>query len=109
MKQLMAGGGVALILSLFGAKITLIATDAQEEAVRLADRYLKREFEDQDLQAEEYALVVAATDDRLLNEQIHLLACTTRFLTHFRGRFINIISTLKSRICKEMPVYAGFQ
>ena len=33
MKQLMAGGGVALILSLFGAKITLIATDAQEEAV----------------------------------------------------------------------------
>ena len=63
------------ILSLFRAKITLIATDAQEEAVRLADRYLKREFEDQDLQAEEYALVVAATDDRLLNEQIHLLAC----------------------------------
>ena len=33
----------------------------------------------------------------------------TRFLTHFRGRFINILSTLKSRICKEMPVYAGFQ
>ena len=32
------------ILSIFGAKITLIATDAQEEAVRLADRYLKREF-----------------------------------------------------------------
>ena len=33
----------------------------------------------------------------------------TRFLTHFRGRFINILSTLKSKICKEMPVYAGFQ
>ena len=32
----------------------------------------------------------------------------TRFLTHFRGRFINILLTLKSKICKEMPVYAGF-
>ena len=27
----------------------------------------------------------------------------------FSAHFINILSTLKSKICKEMPVYAGFQ
>ena len=33
----------------------------------------------------------------------------TRFSACFSVRFINILSTLKSKICKEMPVYAGFQ
>ena len=40
----------------------------------------------------------------------------TRFSACFSARFINILSTLKSKICKEMPVlckempvYAGFQ
>lgn len=61
------------ILSSFGAKITLIARNAADEAVELADRFLERGFEDQDL-AGEFGLVVAATDDRILNERIYKLA-----------------------------------
>ena len=61
------------ILSSFGAKITLIAKNAAEEAVGLADRFLERGFEDSDME-EEYGLVVAATDDRILNERIYKLA-----------------------------------
>ena len=65
------------ILSSFGAEIILIAENAAEEAVGLADRFIERSFEDQDLEGE-IGLVVAATDDRTLNQRIYRLATRRR-------------------------------
>ncbi len=78
-KVLVIGGGEegkkkTEVLSSFGARITLIALDARQEAKELAERYEEREFEDSDIEEDEYTLVVAATDDRKLNEKISILA-----------------------------------
>ena len=78
-KVLVIGGGEegkkkTEVLCSFGASVTLIAKDALQEAIMLAERYEEKEFEDSDIEREEYTLVVAATDDRKLNERISMLA-----------------------------------
>lgn len=62
------------VLRQFGAVITLVSPEAEPEAVRMADRYLGREFRDEDIREADYAMVVAATDDRELNRRISILA-----------------------------------
>ena len=62
------------ILSRFGARITLIARNALPEAVKRCVRYEQRDFDDPDIDGEAYSLIVAATDDRELNERISRLA-----------------------------------
>ena len=61
------------VLYEFGCRITLVAKEASEEAVKKAAKYLNREFEDGDI-TEDYILVVSATDDRELNKHISELA-----------------------------------
>ena len=58
------------VLHAFGASVTLIATDAEEKAVSLSDRFFHREFEDSDIYEQAYVMIVAATDDRELNRRI---------------------------------------
>lgn len=58
------------VLKDFGARVTLVAPEALEEAVREADRYERRGFEDADLDRTEWTLAVAATNDRELNRRI---------------------------------------
>lgn len=65
------------IIKSFGAYVTLIAPDAQKEAVEAADRYICRGFEDADIIEGKYKMVVAATDDRSLNIRIH--DCALRY------------------------------
>ena len=78
-KVLVIGGGEegkkkTEVLSSFGARITLIAKDALPEAIALAECYEEKGFEDSDITEVEYTLIVAATDDRKLNERISRLA-----------------------------------
>lgn len=58
----------------FGAFITLIAPEADQDAIGMASRYINRAFSDEDILDKEYTLVVAATDDRTCNERISMLA-----------------------------------
>ena len=74
-ETLVIGGGEegtkkVRVLKDFGARVTLIAPEAREEAVREADRYARRGFETADLDAAEWKLVVAATENRELNRRI---------------------------------------
>lgn len=62
------------VLNEFGAKITLVAPDASEKAISLSRDFYKRSFCDSDVTEKEYALIVAATDDREINEKAHDLA-----------------------------------
>ncbi len=62
------------ILNRFGARVTLIARDALPEALKCSVRYEQRGFDDSDIDGEAYSLIVAATDDRELNERISRLA-----------------------------------
>lgn len=55
------------VLKDFGARVTLIAPRAREGAVRNADRYIPRSFEESDLDSMDWTLAVAATDDREVN------------------------------------------
>ena len=92
-KILVIGGGregenKVEILHGFHARITLIARDATEKAARLSASYLQRDFEDSDLDAEDFLLVVAATDDRKLNARISRLA-------RDRGIPVNIVDDME--------------
>ena len=58
------------VLKDFGARVTLIAPEAREEAVREADRYERRGYGEADLDSTDWILAVAATDDRELNRRI---------------------------------------
>lgn len=76
---LVIGGGAeglkkVKILHDFGAVITLVAPDAEQEAIGLADRFAYRAFSDEDITGKNYALIVAATDDKDLNGRISALA-----------------------------------
>lgn len=62
------------ILRDFGTVITLVALEAGQEAVGMADRYIDRAFSDEDISGKKYALIIAATDDKALNERISVLA-----------------------------------
>lgn len=61
------------ILSEFGCRITLIAKEATEAAVKKSYRFFGRAFEDSDI-TNDYIMVVAATNDRELNRNISELA-----------------------------------
>ncbi|MBO7661851.1 MAG: bifunctional precorrin-2 dehydrogenase/sirohydrochlorin ferrochelatase [Clostridia bacterium] len=74
-QTLVIGGGEegtkkVRVLKDFGARVTLIAPEAREEAIREADRYERRGFEEADLDAAEWVMVVAATEKRELNRRI---------------------------------------
>ena len=51
------------ILSSFGCRITLIAKEAEDAAVKMAAVYKKKAFEEDDITCD-YTMIVAATDDR---------------------------------------------
>lgn len=77
-KVLVIGGGKEgskkiNILHEFGCRITLISRKAEPEAVKFSDVFINRDFEDSDIN-EDYAIIVAATDDAELNERIFNLA-----------------------------------
>lgn len=76
---LVVGGGEegtkkVQILQSFGARITLIAGDASEEAKRLSEHFIEGSFLEADIDRENFTLVVASTDDRNLNSRISSLA-----------------------------------
>lgn len=76
---LVVGGGEegtkkVQILQSFGARITLIAEDASEEAKRLSEHFIEGSFLEADINRENFTLVVASTDDRNLNSRISSLA-----------------------------------
>ena len=76
---LVAGGGEEglkkiQILSLFGARITLIACDALPEAAELSEYLYNRAFEPDDIRTRDFALIVSATNDRKVNAEISSLA-----------------------------------
>lgn len=76
---LVVGGGEegtkkVQILQSFGARITLIAEDASEEAKRLSEHFIEGSFLEADIDRENFTLVVASTDDRNLNSRISSLA-----------------------------------
>ena len=80
---LVVGGGEegtkkVQILQSFGARITLIAEDASEEAKRLSERFIEGSFFEADIDRENFTLVVASTDDRNLNSRISSLAKVRR-------------------------------
>jgi len=80
---LVVGGGEegtkkVQILHSFGARITLIAEDASEEAKRLSERFIEGSFFEADIDRENFTLVVASTDDRNLNSRISSLAKVRR-------------------------------
>ena len=80
---LVVGGGEegtkkVQILQSFGARITLIAEDASEEAKRLSERFIEGSFLEADIDRENFTLVVASTDDRNLNSRISSLAKVRR-------------------------------
>ena len=80
---LVVGGGEegtkkVQILQSFGARITLIAEDASEEAKRLSERFIEGSFIEADIDRENFTLVVASTDDRNLNSRISSLAKVRR-------------------------------
>lgn len=64
------------VLAQFGPYITLIAPMAEPKILPLVKEYICREFADGDITGSEkkYAMVVAATDDRKVNERISRLA-----------------------------------
>ena len=66
------------ILQSFGARITLIAEDASEEAKRLSEHFVEGSFSETDIDREKFILVVASTDDRALNARISSLAKARR-------------------------------
>lgn len=80
---LVVGGGEegtkkVQILQSFGARITLIAEDAGEEAKRLSEHFIEGGFREADIDREEFTLVVASTNDRELNSRISSLAKARR-------------------------------
>ena len=75
------------ILSSFGCRITLIAKEAEDAAVKMAAVYKQKAFEEDDITCD-YTMIVAATDDRELNKKISETA----------GRFkipVNIVDDTK--------------
>ncbi len=58
------------VLKDFGARVALVAPEALEDAVREAELYDRRGFEEADLDRVEWMLAVAATNDRELNRRI---------------------------------------
>lgn len=62
------------VLKNFGAKVTLVAQEAFDEAVGLADVFYNRGFDDSDITASDYALIVSAVNDRVLDKRIYELA-----------------------------------
>lgn len=68
------------ILKDFGAVITLIAQEAFFESVELSEVYHQKKFEDSDFERDDYALIVAATNDRDVNNRIYELANDKRIL-----------------------------
>ena len=74
------GGGVAArkvgLLRRAGAEITVVAPELCEELAQLAQeegiRFLRREFQDGDVS--DVALIIAATDDRSVNQKVYDLA-----------------------------------
>ncbi|MCR4837805.1 MAG: NAD(P)-dependent oxidoreductase [Eubacterium sp.] len=52
------------ILRSFGALITLVAPDALPEAIQLSNVFHKKKFSSEDLEVQDYMLVVSATNDR---------------------------------------------
>lgn len=78
-KVLIVGGGEegahkAEILRDFGARVTLIAPSVTARAAEIAEVIFEREFADADLLENDYALVVAATDNEGVNRRVSELA-----------------------------------
>ncbi len=78
-KVLVVGGGKegelkVQVLHDFNAIITLISIDATDKAKSMAHTLQQREFLDSDVDAEDYTLIVASTDDRQVNARISRLA-----------------------------------
>lgn len=78
-KVLVVGGGEegahkAEILQDFGARVTLIAPSVTARAAGIAEVICEREFADADILENDYALVVAATDDADVNRRVSELA-----------------------------------
>ncbi|MCR5302017.1 MAG: bifunctional precorrin-2 dehydrogenase/sirohydrochlorin ferrochelatase [Lachnospiraceae bacterium] len=72
---LIVGGGPeakkkAEILNMFGARVTVVAKHAAVGLSDIADNIYIREYKDSDIEDGNYALVVAATSDTVLNERI---------------------------------------
>lgn len=77
-RVLVVGGGEEgtkkiKILHEFGCLITLIAKEASTDAARFSDVFLNRDFKDSDI-SNEYAFIVAATENEDLNKRIFILA-----------------------------------
>ena len=61
------------VLSKFGCKITLVAKEANADAIKLSYEFINREFRDSDIN-DSYAMVVAATENEGLNRRISEIA-----------------------------------
>ena len=66
------------ILRSFGALITLVAPDALPEAIQLSNVFHKKKFSSEDLEVQDYMLVVSATNDREVNSLVSSLAKAKR-------------------------------
>lgn len=62
------------VLKDFGAIVTLVALEAFDEAVELADVFYHRGFQDSDITESDYSLIVSAVNDRELDKRIYELA-----------------------------------
>ena len=62
------------VLKDFGAVVTLVALEAFDEAVKLADVFYHRGFQNSDITESDFALVVSAVNDRELDKRIYEMA-----------------------------------